>query len=233
MQTRFNQRLTTTDMRVLNEPLGELFDEQTTAFKVNLGYGFILMEKQSGRFKYYHSSSNCCGRYREEPALITNRADFDSFLKRIHESDILQWAITQRQNSDWVCVLVTNVTFFVNRILQHPIGCVVINLPTYVKRNKAVIGLEKDPHGAVYRDNLCLFRCLVLHLRREAAALYAEYSCRPRVNGLARVDERGACFVVVPIKYSVGVRHALIAPQSYDVRVHVYTYSKVVTRRDL
>ena len=50
--------------------------------------------------------------------------------------------------------------------------------------------------------------------------------CRPRVNGLARGDERGVCFVVVPIKYSVGVRHALIAPQSYDVRVHVYTYSK-------
>ena len=50
--------------------------------------------------------------------------------------------------------------------------------------------------------------------------------CRPRVNGLARVDERGVCFVVVPIKFSVGVRHVLIAPQSYDVRVHVYTYSK-------
>ena len=176
VQTRFNQRLMTTDMRVLNEPLGELFQEQTTAFKVNLGYGFKLMEKQSGRFKYYHSSCNCCGRYLEEPALITNRADFDSFLKRIHESDILQWAITQRPNSDWVCVLVTNVTFFVNRILQHPIGCVGINLPTYVKRNKADIRLEKDPHGAVYRDNLCLFRCLALHLRREAAALYAEYS---------------------------------------------------------
>ena len=78
-----------------------------------------------------------------------NRADFDSFLKRIHESDILQWAITQRPNSDWVCVLVTNVTYFVNRILQHPIGCVGINLSTYVKRNKAVIGLEKDHHGAV------------------------------------------------------------------------------------
>ena len=98
VQTRFNLRLTTTDMRVLNEPLGELFDEQTTAFKVNLGYGFILMGKQSGRFKYYYSSCNCCGRYLEEPALITNRADVDSFLKRIHESDILQWAITQRPN---------------------------------------------------------------------------------------------------------------------------------------
>ena len=38
---------------------------------------------------------------------------------------------------------------------------------------------------------------------------------------------------VVPIKFIVGVRYALFAPQSYDVRVHVYTYSKVVTRRDL
>ena len=75
-----------------------------------------------------------------------------------------------------LCTCVTNVTFFVNRILQHPIGCGGINLPTYVKRNKAVIGLEKDHHGAVYRDNLCLFRCLALHLGREAATLYAEYS---------------------------------------------------------
>ena len=163
-------------MRVVNEPLGELIDEQTTAFKVNLGYGFILMEKQSGRFKYYHSSCNCCDRYLEESALITNRADFDSFLERIHESDILQWAITQGPNSDWVCVLVTNVKNFVNRILQKPIGCVDINLPTYVKRNKAVIGLEKDHHSAVNRGNMCLFCCLALYLTREAAALYAEYS---------------------------------------------------------
>ena len=36
-------------------------------------------------------------------------------------------------------------------------------------------------------------------------------------------------FVVVTIKFIVGVGHALITPQSYDVRVHVYTYSKVVT----
>ena len=57
--------------------------------------------------------------------------------------------------------------------------------------------------------------------------------CRPRVNGLARVDERGVCFVVVPIKYNVGVRHALIAPQSYDVRVHVYTYSKTTNIADM
>ena len=78
--------------------------------------------------------------------------------------------------SDWVCEHVTNATFFFNRIVDHPIGCVGVTLPDYVKNNKAIVGLAKDEHGAIYNDNLCLFRCLALHLGREAAALYAEYS---------------------------------------------------------
>ena len=37
-------------------------------------------------------------------------------------------------------------------------------LPTYIKENKAVIGLEREPiNGKRYTDNLCLFRCLALH----------------------------------------------------------------------
>ena len=180
MQTRYNHRLTSLDTRDLQEPLFALFDQQKTAFKVNASYGFVLKEKQSGRLRYYHSSGNCCGRLLEEPSLIANRGDFDRFLARIAESDILQWAITQRPDSDWVCEHVTNVTFFINRIAQHPIGCVGVALPDYVKRNKAIVGLEKDHHhNAIYRDNLCLFRCLGLHLGREAAALLAEYTDTP------------------------------------------------------
>ena len=179
VQTWYNHRLTSLDTRDLHDQLFLLFNQQTTSFKINCSFAFILKEKQSGRLKYYHSSNNCCGRYLEEPALITNRADFDSFLERIREPDILQWAIAQRPNSDWVCEMATNVTFFLNRIVHHPIGCVGINLPDYVKNNKAIIGLEKDHYRAVYRDNLCLFRCLALHLGREVAALYAEYTNTP------------------------------------------------------
>ena len=157
IQTRYNRRLTSQDTRELQEPLRQLFEEQTTYFKLNLSYAFILKNKTTNRLKYYQSSNNCCDRFMEEPALITNRADFDSFLERIREPDILQWAIAQRPNSDWVCEMATNVTFFLNRIVHHPIGCVGINLPDYVKNNKAIIGLEKDPYSAVYRDNMCLF----------------------------------------------------------------------------
>ena len=184
IQTRYNHRFTTPDMRVLKEPLGELFDEQTTAFKVNLSFGFILKQKVTGRLRYYHSSNNCCGRYMEEPALITNRADFESFQERIQEPDLLNWAVSQIPNSDWVCEHVTNATFFLNRIVQHPIGCVGVVLPDYVKRNKAIVGLEKDHHcNATYNDNLCLFRCLALHqgcdvrrLEATVSTLYAKYS---------------------------------------------------------
>ena len=179
IQTRYNRRLTGLDMRDLHDQLFLLFDQQTTAFKVNVSFGFVLREKENDRLRYYHSSNNCCGRYLEEPALITNRDDFDRFLARIQESDILQWAVAQRPNSDWVCELVSNATFFLNKIVDHPIGCVGVNLPTYVKNNKSIIGLETDSHGVIYIDNLCLFRCLGLHLGREAAALYAEYTDTP------------------------------------------------------
>ena len=144
VQTRYNHRLTTMDTRELQEPLRQLFEEQTTAFKVNLSYAFILKNKTTNRLKYYHSSNNCCGRLMEEPSLITNRGDFESFQERIQESDILQWAIAQRPNSNWVCEMATNVTFFVNKILQHPVGCVGVNLPDYVKHKKAIVGLVKN-----------------------------------------------------------------------------------------
>ena len=75
--------------------------------------------------------------------------------------------------------LVTNATIFVNRILQHPIGCVGIVLPPYVKFNKALTALEKDHHSRPYVDNLCLFRCIGLHLGHDPKALYAKYTNQP------------------------------------------------------
>ena len=46
------------------------------------------------------------------------------------------------------------------------------SLPTYIKKNKAVIGLEREPiNGKRYDDNLCLFRCLALHRGGEVRHL--------------------------------------------------------------
>ena len=48
-----------------------------------------------------------------------------------------------------------------------------------MKHNKAIVGLEKDNNSKPYLDNLCLFRCLGLHLGRDAMAVYAEYTDQP------------------------------------------------------
>ena len=115
VQSRYNFNLMTSDTVGLE--LGHIFTDQTTAFKLNISYGFILRNRTSGRYRYYHSSCNCCGRYLDEPSLITNADTFENFLERINEPDILKWALSQRPNSDWVVEIVTNATIFVNRIL--------------------------------------------------------------------------------------------------------------------
>ncbi len=94
----------------------------------------------------------CCGRYLDEPSLITNADTFENFLERIKVPDIIKWTLSQRPNADCVIELVTNATMFVNRILQHPIGCVGIVLPPHVKFNKALTALEKDHHSRPYVD---------------------------------------------------------------------------------
>ena len=180
LQCRYDYRLTTLDTTVLEAPLKLMFKEQTHSFKINLSYGFVLRNKNTGtRYKYNRSSCNCCGRYLDEPSLITNSKDIDVYLERIRETYVLQWAIDQRPDSAWVCELVTNVTFFVNRIINHPLGCVGVSLPAYIKKNKAVISLEKEPnHFKRYIDNLCLFRCLALHRRCD------RYRLEPAVKTL-------------------------------------------------
>ena len=52
LQCRYDYRLTTLDTTVLETPLKSMFQEQTNAFKVNLSYGFILRNKNTGRYKY-------------------------------------------------------------------------------------------------------------------------------------------------------------------------------------
>ena len=50
VQARYNIRLMTSDIGWLE--LGHIFAAQTTAFKINISYGFILRNRTSGRYRY-------------------------------------------------------------------------------------------------------------------------------------------------------------------------------------
>ena len=80
LQTGVNFRLCSLDTTTLETPLKTMFEQQTNAFKINLSYGFVLKNKNTGCYRYYHSSCNCCGRYLDEPSLITNLDELMFFL---------------------------------------------------------------------------------------------------------------------------------------------------------
>ena len=74
--------------------------------------------------------------------------------------------------------------FFINKIVNHPIGCVGIRpLPTYIKKKKSRHRSGKRTYQwQRYNDNLCLFRWIALHqggdvrhLESAVAKLYETY----------------------------------------------------------
>jgi len=137
VQSMYNYRLTPLDTHDLEEQLRNVFDGQTYSFKINISYGFILRNKQMGRYIYFHSSYNFCGRFLDEPSLVTNLRYFEIFLQQTTRR--LPVGRPQTMDSAWVVAIVTNATFFVNKIVHQPIACVSATLHPCLKHNKAVI----------------------------------------------------------------------------------------------
>ena len=163
VQDMYNFRIQDLNMNQLREQLMTMFRRQVNRFKINVSFGFILRNIENGELRYYHSSYNL-GRMLEAPHVISNEEDFETFLQAIMEEDILEWARKQRPNTKWTVVFVTNATFYINHLPDHPIGCVKMQLPEYININKAIIGLVTDKHHSTYyQDNLCFFRALAIH----------------------------------------------------------------------
>ena len=111
---------------------------------------------------------------------------FNTFLDTLVQQDPLEYAKMLRPNSKWIVDEITNVTFFVYHIRDHPIGAG-LNLPEYISQNRVIVSLSHSPHQkTLYKDNLCLFRCLALHsgehpkcMEKKTRSLYQEYSDVP------------------------------------------------------
>ena len=162
-------------------------------FKVNFSFGFILRNTETGALQYHHPSANN-HLVLEQPFLISSPDDLERLYQQIAEIDYLEWVRQQRPNSKWVVDLITNVTWFVWKIRDHPIGRGKY-LPGYIADNYGLDALENNAKtGKPYEDNLCFFRCLALHngchtknLERDTKYYYQQY----REAGLAKKKFHG------------------------------------------
>ena len=101
--------------------LNAILRDQQTAFKLNLSFGFILRNQETGDLRYYHASAN---NHLALPApfIIRLEAELQQVREALNDWDVLEWVRHERDNSKWVVEQITNVTFFVNNLRGHPIG---------------------------------------------------------------------------------------------------------------
>ena len=168
-------------MSLVERRLRAIFSRQSSSFKINMSYGFILRHTETGQLRYFHSSANN-HRYFDQPHLITNQDDMDRFISAVLLATPLDYAIRHRPNTKWTVVLTTNVTFYLNK-LAFAIGAGGCDVPPYIKNNPAIVSLQKHRHtGRPYTDQLCFFRCLALqrgcpinHLERDTKYYLEKY----------------------------------------------------------
>jgi hypothetical protein len=70
--------------------------------------------------------------------LIRTEEDLKKFLDELQGQDKLEYIRQQSPDTKWVVHLLTNVTFYVNKLFDHPIGARVV-LPDYILKNKVVV----------------------------------------------------------------------------------------------
>ena len=121
VQDQYNFTLNDITSSTFPEMVRHIFTRQTSAFRIIVSFGFILRNVETGELRYYHPSQGNA-RFLDVPRLIRNEEDLSKFLDELSRHDILEYIRQQRPGTRWVVHLLTNVTFYVNKINEHPIG---------------------------------------------------------------------------------------------------------------
>ena len=140
IQDWYNYRLSSMDMSEFSIYVEHIFEDQTTVFKLNLSFGFVLFNNDTEQMQYHHSSANN-NRVFDSQFQIRNCQDLDQVRAAFENLDVFEWTRQQRLNSKLVVMDITNGTFYVTKLRNHPIGRSV-HLPKYVLENRAIVSLD-------------------------------------------------------------------------------------------
>ena len=138
----------------------EVYDRQQSAFRVNLEFGLILVNTDSGEYRYFTPYSN--ESLFDHPIYVSRRQDLHRLRLRLQGLNITDLILRQRPNTKWKPVIVTNVRFTLYS-LDYPLGIASIQLPDHVKNSRSIIALDKTTGGKLYKDHVCAFRCLATY----------------------------------------------------------------------
>ena len=138
-----------------------IYEQQDHAFKLNLSFGVILRNRETGEYRYFRPFYN--DSVLDRPLYVSRRRDLRTLTLKLRRMDLFTLLLQQRPDTKWIPVLITNFRFTLFHTF-YPIGDLHGPLPDFVKNNEALVGLETNRRtGLPYNDHLCAFRCLALH----------------------------------------------------------------------
>ena len=159
----FNFAVNNLTAQVVEEKLDRVLDKLKCVAKLNLALGFILKIIEDGKFRYFYAHEN--NTLLEQSKLVSNKDDMAKLKEILKKTDVIESCTKERSNTKWRFFKLTNLTIFAALLRDIPMGCKDAVLPESLLKNHTVNCLTYEQNTKKpYKDNLCLFRALALHL---------------------------------------------------------------------
>ena len=159
----FNFAVNNLTAQVTEEKLDCVLDKLKYVAKLNLALGFILKNIEDGKFRYFDAHEN--NTLLEQSILVSNKDDMAKLKEILKKTDVIESCTEERSNTKWRFFKLTNLTIFAALLRDIPMGCKDAVLPESLLQNHRVICLTYEQNTKKpYKDNLCLFKALALHL---------------------------------------------------------------------
>ena len=175
----FNFKLSRVDPSKISEKLKEVFEKLNCAAKINLSLGFILRNVDTDEYRYFYAHEN--NTFFEKSHLLRSKGDLVSPQDRVEKLDLIETCAQERVNTKWRYALTTTVTVFCALLNNIPMGCLDAVIPEQLLRRRDVNCLVTNGYGETYKDYLCLFRAVAVHLygsaelETNAAKLFSDF----------------------------------------------------------
>ena len=104
----------------LKDILIDIYTKQSNAFKINIGFSFILYNTIEDIYKYHYNSSN--NLLFEHAFTVADREDIDRFMYKIINLDLATNYYLKKPSSNWILAGITNVEIFIYEMKHTPIG---------------------------------------------------------------------------------------------------------------
>ena len=159
----FNFAVSNLTAQVIEEKKDGVLDKLKCVVKLNLALGFILKNLEEGKFRDFNVHEN--NALLEQSKLVSNKDDMAKLKEILKKTDVIESCTNGRSNTKWRFFKLTNLTIFAALLRDIPMGCRDAILPESLLRNPSINCLTYEQNTKrTYKDNLCLFRALALHL---------------------------------------------------------------------